>query len=436
MAKDSSSACVVGGGMLGMTLALRLRQAGHDVTLLEAADTLGGLASAWQLDDVTWDRHYHVTLLSDEFNRRVMREIGLDGDMRWVTTRTGCFANGNLYSVSNAIEFLRFPPLGIIDKVRLAWTILYASRIGNWRRLEQVSVEDWLSSVSGRNTYETFWKPLLISKLGSCYREVSAAFIWATIQRLYAARRAGLKEELFGYLPGGYARYLDALSRKLVDEGVTIRLSSPVEDIAREEGGLVIRTSAGETKFDSVAVTAPAPVAAKLCRSLTANEKASLEGTDYMGVLCASLLLRKPLRNFYVTNLTDGGFPFTGIIDMTALVDREEFGGRSLVYLPRYLSPDDDFASKPDAEVENEFVDALRRVYPEVESDDVLAFRTSRVRHVMPIPRLNYSQRVLPFRSSTPGLWLVNSSQIINGTLNVNETIGLAERAATEILAG
>ena len=61
---------VVGGGVLGMTVAHRLRAAGHTVTLYEGASDLGGLASAWTIDlpdgeRLTWDRHYHVTLLSD-----------------------------------------------------------------------------------------------------------------------------------------------------------------------------------------------------------------------------------------------------------------------------------------------------------------------------------------------------------------------------------
>ena len=45
--------------------------------------------------------------------------------------------------------------------------------------------------------------PLLRAKLGDAYQAASAAFIWATIQRLYAARRSGLKKEMFGYVPGG-----------------------------------------------------------------------------------------------------------------------------------------------------------------------------------------------------------------------------------------
>lgn len=48
---------VVGGGILGLTVALRLAQRGDDITVVEAAEDLGGLASAWQVGDITWDRH-------------------------------------------------------------------------------------------------------------------------------------------------------------------------------------------------------------------------------------------------------------------------------------------------------------------------------------------------------------------------------------------
>ena len=65
---------IVGGGILGMTLALRLAQQGKQVTLFEAAPSLGGLADAWQLGDITWDRHYHVTLLSDMALRKILEE--------------------------------------------------------------------------------------------------------------------------------------------------------------------------------------------------------------------------------------------------------------------------------------------------------------------------------------------------------------------------
>ena len=42
---------IIGGGIMGMTLALRLAQEGHKVTLFEAAADFGGLASAWKIDN-------------------------------------------------------------------------------------------------------------------------------------------------------------------------------------------------------------------------------------------------------------------------------------------------------------------------------------------------------------------------------------------------
>jgi peptidoglycan-N-acetylglucosamine deacetylase len=50
------------------------------------------------------------------------------------------------------------------------------------------------------------------------------------------------------------------------------------------------------------------------------------------------------------------------------------------------------------------------------------------------VPTLGYSRRVPPRRTSVPGVELVTSAQIVNGTLNVNETVQLAERAASELV--
>ena len=98
---------VVGGGMLGLAAAWRLAERGQRVTLLEAAPELGGLTSCWSLGDVTWDRFYHVTLLSDTRLRALLDEIGLESQIRWVQTRTGFYCDGKLYSLSSSLEFLR-----------------------------------------------------------------------------------------------------------------------------------------------------------------------------------------------------------------------------------------------------------------------------------------------------------------------------------------
>src|SRR3979409_1694821 len=135
---------IIGGGMLGMTLALRLTQQGHKVTLFESAEKVGGLTSCWEMDGTVWDRFYHVILMSDLNTRKILQEIGLEEDLRWVETKTGFYSGGKLYSMSNIIEFFKFPPINLIDKFRLGLTIFVASKIKNWKRLENILVADWL----------------------------------------------------------------------------------------------------------------------------------------------------------------------------------------------------------------------------------------------------------------------------------------------------
>ena len=188
---------IVGGGFLGMTLAHRLSQHGQVVTLIDGAEDLGGLAGAWRLGDVVWDRHYHVALLSDTHLRALLAELRLEKEMDWVQTRTGFYTDGAFHSMSNSLEFVLFPPLGLISKARLAATILYASKITNWKRLEKIPVADWLRRWSGKKTLEKIWLPLLRAKLGESYKKTSATFIWASIASMYAARRTGMKKEMF-----------------------------------------------------------------------------------------------------------------------------------------------------------------------------------------------------------------------------------------------
>src|SRR5262245_14472961 len=346
--------------MLGLTLAHRLRRAGHDVTLFEAAPHLGGLADAWRLGDVTWDRHYHVILMSDARLRNLLTELGLEQELRWVETRTGFYTDGRLYSMSNSLEFLKFPPLGLIDKLRLALTIVRTSRVRDWRGLEKIPVADWLRRWSGRRTFEKIWLPLLRAKLGESWKVASAAFIWAIIARMYAARRSGLKKEMFGYVKGGYARILGRFAESLRDDGVVLRTGCPVVRVEPDGGAVRVETTGGESlTFDRVVVTLAAPLAAKLCPDLTDGERERLNDVTYQGIVCASLLLKNPLDRYYVTNITDDGVPFTAVIETTALVDRAEFGGRSLVYLPKYVAPDDPLFGEADESIRERFVGAL-----------------------------------------------------------------------------
>ncbi len=421
--------------MLGLTLALRLAQQGHRVTLFEAADRIGGVADAWRLDDVVWDRHYHVICLSDSVLRDLLAELGLEHEIEWVETRTGFYDSGELVSISSNFEILRNLPLSLWQKLRLGATMTYISSFQDGRRLEQIPVADWLVRLSGRRVFEQLWLPLLKAKLGDNWSQASASFIWAVARRLSKARRMGLDKERFGYVSGGYRRILDQLGAALADAGVEVRRSAPVRRIEAAGGGVEVAAEGLEDeRFDEVAVTLPGPLAAKVCPGLSEDERSRLEGLTYQGLVCASMLLRKPFAGYYLTYITDTSAPFSAVVEMSALVDAEKhFGGRGLVYLPKYVKSDDPLLDAPDGEIEALFMAAMERMYPDFDRWDVVRFRVSRVRHLLALATLGYSDRLPPITTSVPGVHVVNSAHIVNGTLNVNETVQLAETAAAQL---
>src|SRR5262249_25435720 len=147
-----------------------------------------------------------------------------------------------------------------------------------------------------------------------------------------------------------------------------------------------------------------------------------------------SLLLRRPLAGYYVLNLADPGLPFTGVIEMSSLVDRSEFQGHNLVYLPRYAAAEEAVWNLSDDEVQDQFLQGLMRIFPDVRPEDLVCFRLSRARHVFALPTLGYSRRLPPMHTSIAGLYVINSGHIVNGTLNVNETVGLANQASAWLL--
>ena len=125
--------------------------------------------------------------------------------------------------------------------------------------------------------------------------------------------------------------------------------------------------------------------------------------------------------------------PFTGVIEMSALVDKKEFGRNALIYLPKYVAPDDQLFEKSDDDIQSLFFNGLEKMYPHFSRNDVLAFKVSRVRNVFPLPTLDYSRNLPSMKTSIDGLYVVNSSHIVNGTLNVNETVQLAENCFIEL---
>ncbi len=427
---------IVGGGIMGMTLAHRLAQQGHNVTLFEAAPELGGLVSSWKMNNVEWDKFYHVILLSDFRTRNILKEIGLENNIKWVETKTGFYINGRLYSMSDTIEFLKFPTLNFVDKFRLGLTIIVASKIKNWRRLEKIPVTNWLQKWSGKNTFNKIWLPLLRAKLGESYQKTSAVFIWATIQRMYGARRSGLKKEMFGFVDGGYKKVIKSFKEVLIKENVIIKNNFVATEVNTSPAGKpqIVFINKETEEFDEVIVTLPSAISAKICTELSTFEKKRLNDVEYLSVICVAVLLDKSISNFYVTNITDSWVPFTGVIEMTALVDKKYLDGNTLVYLPKYVVANDPLFNQSDDEIENYFKENLKKMYPNICDNNIKFIGVARAKHVITVAKLNYSDLLPDIKTSVSNLYIINTSHIKDGTLNVNETIRVAETKLEEIL--
>lgn len=427
---------IIGGGMLGMTLALRLVQQGQKVTIYESAEKAGGLTSSWKMGDIVWDRFYHVILMSDINTRKILKEIGLENEINWVETKTGFYSDGKLYSMSNLIEYFKFPPINLIDKFRLGLTIFVASRIKDWKAMENMLVEDWLKKWSGENVFEKIWLPLLKAKLGENYKTTSASFIWSTIQRMYAARRSGLKKEMFGYVNGGYENINGRFVSHLVQAGVEFKYNSMVTKISKNPKGMIeIELKNGELSvYDKVISTLPSNISARIAPDISEIEKQKHNSIKYLGVICTSVLLKKKLSDFYVTNITDKNTPFTGVIEMTALINPKETKGLHLIYLPKYVNSDDALLDLPEDKLSQSFLNDLLKMYPSINSSDVKFCGVTKARNVFSLPTLNYSDNLPDIKTSIENYYIINSAQIINGTSNVNETILVAETKLTKIL--
>ena len=121
---------------------------------------------------------------------------------------------------------------------------------------------------------------------------------------------------------------------------------------------------------------------------------------------------------------------------MTALIDKEEVKGNHLIYLPKYVDPDDPLFEVADRELQNIFLEPLFKMYPELSRSDLLFWGVSKARIVFALPTINYSKKLPDISTSLNNYYIINSAQIINGTLNVNETIQVAENKLEQVLNG
>lgn len=430
------SVAIVGGGIMGVTLGYFLTEAGVRVTIYEGGPTLGGLAGPITLPDGTEvDRFYHAILSSDEHLSALCADLGLTDKLRFKPTGTLVYANGRLAPMNGLVDFLTFPPLRFIDRIRLGLTVVAANRVKDWRDLEQVPMRDWLVKAGGEEGFRRFWGPMLQAKFDGAVGDTPATWMWSRLVRARSTRKGVNQKEESGHLIGGYRTLLDAMAARIRAKGGEIRLSTPVRRVAIDGDRVSgIDVDGTVVPHDAAVVTMQAPVAARLVPEAPASYLERLTAQKYLGIVCPLFVLDRPLTGVWTLNIADGDALVTGVIETTSYIDPSFVGGHHLVYVPKYIAPGSPWLTASDDDVRTAWIAALKRIAPDFSEASIRYCLVHRERFVEPLHGRGAGAAILPIDAPVQGLHVVTTSQIYPALTN-GESVTRHARAAAMRLA-
>ncbi|MBI4948744.1 MAG: NAD(P)/FAD-dependent oxidoreductase [Deltaproteobacteria bacterium] len=414
---------VLGGGLAGLTAAYRLSESGFDVTVLERDGELGGLAKAITIDGFPIDVYYHHAFSSDAALWGLCAELGLSGSVRWLKSPMGYLTDGKVYQFGTIASLLKFKPLGIADKIRFITSTLKLKSERDLGKLEGFTADEWLRRHAGERVYEVIWKPLLVQKFGPRYDKIGITFIARKVQQRSETRKLG--QESLAYMEGSFGRITDALAGRIRSNGGEIRTGANVTRISRDGDALVVEDNKTKTRFDKVVATFAPGVLKGLC-DFPAEYRAVLDKLEHMAVICAMLITKKPLSGIYWLNVGDNSFPFGAVVEHTNLWGTEHYGGRHIIYISKYLSPDDPVYKSKDKDILGLFYKHIKRVNPLFDAEkDVTKALVFRSVYAQPFITAGYGSIKPGIKTPVEGLYWVSTSHIYPEDRGVNYSIKL-----------
>jgi protoporphyrinogen oxidase len=227
-----------------------------------------------------------------------------------------------------------------------------------------------------------------------------------------------------GYVSGGYKTVFDRLGKLLRKSKSDIILNTSVSSITPDPaGGLRLSHGGREEHFDKVIFTAPLRVLEKVVSPELITISNNRQPIEYLGVICLVLITPRPLTPYYVLNIADEKVPFTGVIGMSSLVDLDQTAGYHLTYFPKYVGPDDPYWQRSDEELKKLFIAGVQYLYPDFKESEIKASHLNKAMNVQPLQVMNYSEMIPDVATKHPDLYVLNTSQFVNNTLNNNSVV-------------
>jgi len=420
---------IIGAGFSGMAAGYDLTKSGHKVTIFEAADHVGGLASGFKEPDWDWwvEKFYHHWFASDKYMLGLIKELGWEDKVLFPRPLTVMYHNGKFYPFDSIVKALLFPGLGFgIDKIRFGLVGVFLRLTNNWKTLEKFTVDEWLRKWAGEKVYKMMWEPLVIGKFGErYYKQVNMAWMWARLK----ARTTRL-----GTFEGGFQNFANLFADRLQEMGVEIRLQTPVTLVEKAAGSSLVSVHNEMTEaYDKVLVTLSPEAMTRLVPSLPEEYLQGLSRMKSMGAVVIVLALRQQLseQGYYWFNLPkSAGYPFLALVEHTNYVGKEHFGGDHILYMGDYLEPEHEFFRLSQDELLERFLPALKRFNPRFERDWVRKAWLFRTAYAQPVPLVNHSQNIPAIETPLEGVYFASMSQVYPWDRGTNFAVEIGRRAA------
>ncbi|WP_028102773.1 hydroxysqualene dehydroxylase HpnE [Pseudoduganella violaceinigra] len=283
---------VAGGGWAGFAAAVELARAGHQVSVFEAARTLGGRARRVSFDGRELDNGQHIMLGAYAATLRLMRTVGVDLraavltlplQMRYPPASGGMdFVAPRLPAPLHVgIALLRARGLARADKMALARFSTTARWMG-WTLNNDCSVSELLERFDQTpRMVALMWRPLCLAALNTPPERASAQVFLAVLRDSLGANRAASdmlvpRTDLSALFPDAAAAWLKA-------QGHAVHLGAKVNALRPDDAAGAWHVEASglpASRFDGVVLAASPSASAALLATLpdTAALAAQLGG--------------------------------------------------------------------------------------------------------------------------------------------------------------
>jgi protoporphyrinogen oxidase len=425
---------ILGAGFAGLSAAYDLIRQGHQVTIYEASNHVGGLAAGFKELYWAWtvEQYYHHWFASDKYILELISELGWSDKVLFPRPYTVMYYQEKFYPFDSILKAILFPGLGWgINKIRFGLVGLYLRLTNDWKALEKYTVDSWMRKWAGNRVYELMWEPLMIGKFGERYaKQVNMAWLWARLK----ARTTRL-----GTFQGGFQAFADQFALALRKFGVVLNLNSPIQQILPSPGGngIDLTVPYGQVHYDQCLVTTSPHLLARLAPALPSDYLKGLLDLKSMGAVVMTLSLKHQLseQGYYWYNLPkSAGFPFLALVEHTNFVSPEYFGGDHIIYCGDYLEPDHEYFSLSQSELLQRFLPALKRFNPAFEPGWIKKTWLYRTNYAQPVPLLNHSLNIPAVATPIPGLYFASMSQVYPWDRGTNFAVEIGRRAAKTMM--